>query len=169
MRKAKMSKINARNRIVNTVRKLYLEKRQEIEKLKQGRNGLKRPDFIWHYILQSFATWGRASGWDGLIGNKNNYQRITYNALNRLSPEECKNHIQDVFRDSNIRWPNKKAIYIFNCVARVRELGGLKATKDKLLATPGRGAKINFLRSFPGIGPKYARNIMMDVYHEDFR
>jgi hypothetical protein len=22
---------------------------------------------------------------------------------------------------------------------------------------------------FPGIGPKYARNIMMDVYHDDFR
>jgi len=25
------------------------------------------------------------------------------------------------------------------------------------------------LDAFPGIGPKYARNIMMDVYHEDFR
>lgn len=34
---------------------------------------------------------------------------------------------------------------------------------------PGREAKIRFLESFPGIGPKYARNMMMDVYHEDFR
>ncbi|MCA9169714.1 MAG: hypothetical protein KDB23_18700 [Planctomycetales bacterium] len=25
------------------------------------------------------------------------------------------------------------------------------------------------MKTFPGIGPKYARNIMMDVYHEDFR
>ena len=63
MRKAKMSKINARNRIVNTVRKLYLEKRQEIEKLKQGRNGLKRPDFIWHYILQSNLGESLWLGW----------------------------------------------------------------------------------------------------------
>jgi endonuclease III len=38
-----------------------------------------------------------------------------------------------------------------------------------LLTQPGREAKIRFLQTFPGIGPKYARNIMMDVYHEDFR
>ena len=28
---------------------------------------------------------------------------------------------------------------------------------------------MQFLDDFPGIGPKYSRNIMMDVYHEDFR
>jgi hypothetical protein len=32
-----------------------------------------------------------------------------------------------------------------------------------------RDAKIAFLRAFDGVGPKYARNILMDVYHPDFR
>jgi hypothetical protein len=41
--------------------------------------------------------------------------------------------------------------------------------KERLLREVGREAKIRFLDAFPGIGEKYARNIMMDVYHEDFR
>lgn len=48
-------------------------------------------------------------------------------------------------------------------------LGGPETAKDKLFSQLGREAKIRFLQNFPGIGPKYARNIMMDVYHEDFR
>ena len=65
--------------------------------------------------------------------------------------------------------PYKKADYILGCFEYVTRLGGPEAAKAKLLAQPGREAKISFLQSFPGIGPKYARNIMMDVYHEDFR
>ncbi len=51
----------------------------------------------------------------------------------------------------------------------IQAIGGLRAAKDALLKAPGREAKIKFLDAFKGIGPKYARNIMMDVYHEDFR
>ncbi|MEO6118920.1 MAG: hypothetical protein ABIP37_07595 [Methylotenera sp.] len=51
----------------------------------------------------------------------------------------------------------------------VLELGGLKAATDQLFSQQGKENKIAFLKKFPGIGPKYARNIMMDVYHEDFR
>ena len=32
----------------------------------------------------------------------------------------------------------------------------------------GRDAKIRFLDAFEGVGPKYARNMLMDVYHPDF-
>lgn len=48
-------------------------------------------------------------------------------------------------------------------------MGGPERVKEKLLSLPGREKKISFLMMFPGIGEKYARNIMMDVYHEDFR
>jgi hypothetical protein len=68
-----------------------------------------------------------------------------------------------------LRHPNKKTKYILDCFDFVTRLGGPKAVKERLLALPGREAKIQFLDAFPGIGPKYARNIMMDVYHEDFR
>ena len=45
----------------------------------------------------------------------------------------------------------------------------MKKAIEKLLSAQGREEKMRFLEKFPGIGPKYARNIMMDVYHEDFR
>ena len=48
-------------------------------------------------------------------------------------------------------------------------MGGPQEAKARLLAQPGREGKIRVLKALPGIGDKYARNIMMDVYHEDFR
>jgi hypothetical protein len=70
---------------------------------------------------------------------------------------------------AKIRMPDRKADYILRCFECVKRLGGPEAAKAQLLRQPGRDGKIRFLEAFPGIGPKYARNIMMDVYHEDFR
>lgn len=158
-----------RNRLIEVVSTLAVEKRLDLEKLKQEQCGLDRSDFIWHYLLQSFSTMGRASGWHGLIGDKSNYQRVTYNVLAAFSPEERRTQVQRVCREAGIRMPDKKADYILRCFDYVKLLGGPEIAKAKLLAQPGREAKIHFLQTFPGIGPKYARNIMMDVYHEDFR
>jgi hypothetical protein len=52
---------------------------------------------------------------------------------------------------------------------RISEMGGPPAAKQKLLSLNGRDAKIEFLESFAGIGWKYSRNMMMDVYHPGFR
>ena len=164
-----MDKASARNRLVAAVRRLAIEKQAELIRLKQEHRGLTRLDFIWHYLLVSFSTMGRASGWHGLIGNENNYQRVTYNVLAALSPEARKTQVRQVCGEAGIRMPDKKADYIIGCFSYIQKLGGLEAAKAKLLAQPGREAKIRFLQTFPGIGPKYARNMMMDVYHEDFR
>ncbi len=164
-----MEKTVARNRLIAVVRTLAAEKRSELERLKQEYSGLARPDFIWHYLLQSFSTMGRASGWHGLIGNKENYQRITYNVLAALAPEARKTQVRQVCLAAKVRMPDRKSDYILQCFDYIRQLGGPEAAKANLFAQPGREAKIRFLQTFPGIGPKYARNIMMDVYHEDFR
>lgn len=164
-----MDETDAKNRLVAVIRILAAEKRNELERLKQEHSGLTRADFIWHYLLQSFSTMGRASGWHGLIGNKENYQRVTYKVLAALPPEARRTQVQQVCQSAGIRMPDKKADYILRCFDYVRQLGGPETAKAKLLAQPGREAKIRFLQTFPGIGPKYARNIMMDVYHEDFR
>jgi thermostable 8-oxoguanine DNA glycosylase len=164
-----MDRTAGRNRLVAVVRALAVEKRAELDRHKDGYSGLARPDFIWHYLLQSFSTMGRESGWHGLIGNQNNYRRITFDTLTPLSAEDRNAQIRQVCRAAGIRMPDKKADYIIGCFEYVTRLGGLAAVKAKLFAQQGREAKIAFLQSFPGIGPKYARNIMMDVYHEDFR
>src|SRR4030095_13920874 len=125
---------------------------------KEGHTGLARPDFIWHYLLQSFSTMGRASGWHGLIGNQDNYDRVTYATLAALTPDARAAQVRQVCREAGIRMPDKKAVFILGGFEYVTQLGGPEAAKAKLLAQPGREAKIAFLRSFPGIGPKYARN-----------
>ena len=102
--------------------------------------------------------------WSGLrIGDK----EFVYDSP--TNNERRSNQVRRVCREAKVRMPDTKANYILRCFDYVKQLGGLEAAKAKLLTQPGREAKIRFLQTFPGIGPKYARNIMMDVYHEDFR
>ena len=112
---------------------------------------------------------GKSSGWEGLIGNKDNYNQITFDALCKLDDEKREITVKSVCRDAKIRMPDKKAEFILGCFKLVNNLGGLKKAREKLLSAQGREEKMRFLEKFPGIGPKYARNMMMDVYHEDFR
>jgi thermostable 8-oxoguanine DNA glycosylase len=160
---------SAQNRLLAVVRLLATEKRLYLEDLKRNRSGLKRPDFIWHYLLQSFATMGKASGWEGFIKNQDNYQRVTFEALAALTPKMREKQVYEICRAAKVRMPDTKARYILECFQQVRSLGGPEKAKELLLAEPGRDSKIKFLRKLRGIGPKYSRNIMMDVYHKDFR
>lgn len=149
--------------------KIYGHHKGYIEYLKETYSEIERDDFVWHFLLQSFATMGRSSGWMGLIGKKENYYRVKFDALDKLNEKERATVVKEVCRLAGIRMPDKKADYILGCFKIVKSMGGLKNTKDQLLTANGRDAKIRFLQQFPGIGDKYARNIMMDVYHEDFR
>jgi hypothetical protein len=164
-----MKKCSPADRLLKVVQALAAEKGQVLECLKRGCAGLKRTDFVWHYLLQSFATMGRASGWHGLIENQENYCQITYEALASLSPKERKERVHRVCRAAKIRMPDIKAGFILDCFSYVKKLGGPERVKALLLAQPNREEKIKFLKTFRGIGPKYARNIMMDVYHKEFR
>jgi hypothetical protein len=157
------------NHLAIMARRLAAKHRAKLKQLKSEHAQLKRPDFLWHYLLQSFATMGRASGWRGLIGNKANYNKLRFETLVKLSPKARRVQVEETSHAAKIRMPSIKAKYILNCFKQVRELGGLKAAKTKLLAQSGRERKIAFLKSFSGIGDKYARNIMMDVYHPEFR
>jgi endonuclease III len=164
-----MKSQSAQKELLLAVRKIAIEKEWELRRMKRCRSGLRRPDFIWHYLLQSFATMGKASGAVGLIHNQENYRRVTYDALARLTPRKRREVVREVCRLAKVRMPDVKAQYILGCFDFVRHMGGPQKAKELLLAEPGRDAKIKFLRAFPGIGPKYARNIMMDVYHKEFR
>ncbi|MBI3878589.1 MAG: hypothetical protein HY301_00795 [Verrucomicrobia bacterium] len=140
-----------------------------LDRLKAEYTQLQRPDFLWHYLLQSFATMGRASGWHGLIGNKSNYNKLRFDVLVELRPAARQSQVEATCRAAKIRMPSIKAGYILRCFEQVQKLGGVEAARATLLAQTGREGKITFLKSFRGIGDKYARNIMMDVYHPDFR
>jgi thermostable 8-oxoguanine DNA glycosylase len=151
------------------MRPLADKHRQRLEELKEDEKHLNRPDFLWHYMLQSFSTLGSVRGWDGLIKDAENYQKVTYEALSKYSPARRLSRLKDTLRKAKVRMPDKKAGWLADNFERIKEIGGPEAAKEALLSKPDRNEKIKFLKAFSGIGDKYARNIMMDVYHPDFR
>ena len=62
-----MNKESRRRALVGALKRLTPDMEETLRKSKaEGNEGMKRPDFVWHFLLQSFATMGRSSGWDGL-------------------------------------------------------------------------------------------------------
>jgi|SRR5215211_28979 len=159
-----------RQRLIGTLRDLTPEMKETLRKRKEeGLEQRDRPDFIWHSLLQSFATMGNARGWDGLVGNEANYNLVTFEALSRLDRVERLERLDSVLRASKVRMPAKKAAWLDLDHEMIVEMGGPEEARREALAQDGREGKVAFMQRFHGIGDKYARNIWMDVYHPDFR
>ncbi len=156
-------------KLSKVARALATDHSDRLEQLKAKQKDCARPDFLWHYLLQSFATMGGSTGWAGLIGNKANYDKVTFNVLRELRPAARERRVLTVCREAKVRWPERKTEYILSAFEKIRDLGGPRSASKALFAADGREAKMKFLKSFTGIGDKYARNMMMDVYHEDYR
>jgi hypothetical protein len=157
-----------RHKLAAIARALAIKHKGRLDELKSWERHMERPDFLWHFLLQSFGTMGRAAGWAGL-SKPENYNRITYQTLAALPASERAAVAERACRDGKVRMPAIKAGYIVGCFESIQKMGGPEAAKKQLFQLPGRDAKIQFLKAFPGIGDKYARNILMDVYHPDFR
>jgi hypothetical protein len=158
----------AANRLAPVLRALARSEQAELDRLRASQAVLDRDDAVWHLILQSFSTWGKSDGWHGLIGNRKNYARVTIEAISSYPSDRRIAEVERAMRDAEVRYPNNKARYLVENHHLFSEMGGARAVRDRLLAAPGRDGKIDFLLQFSGIGPKYARNILMDVYHPDF-
>ena len=139
---------------------------------RKRREKLDRPDFVWHELLGSFATMGSSAGAKGLIHNKANYRRVKFEALKRKGTKSARlAELRKVLRIAGVRWPEKKSDWLAENFDLVTKLGGQRAARALLLECDGREAMIAFWRQFKGLrtSEKYARNIMMDYYHPDFR
>lgn len=93
---------------------------------------------------------------------------MRYEVLKSIPQEKRPSHVEEVFREANVRFPKKKSRYLTKNVEIVREMGGLKAAREKALSQPDAEAKIEFVKRFKGIRDKYGRNFWMDVRHPDF-
>jgi endonuclease III len=159
-----------RQRLLGALRHLTPDMKETLRKRKEeGLEQRNRPDFIWHSLLQSFATMGNARGWDGLVGNKANYNLLTFEALSELDSVERLERLDKVLRASKVRMSGKKAAWLGLNHEIIVEIGGPEEARRQALAQNGRDGKVAFMQRFHGIGDKYARNIWMDVYHPDFR
>ncbi len=165
-----MDSESKRQRLLGALRHLTPDMKETLRKRKEeGLEQRDRPDFIWHSLLQSFATMGNARGWDGLVGNEANYNLLTFEALSGLDSVERLERLDKVLRASKVRMPGKKSAWLGLNHEMIVEMGGPEEARRQALAQNGRDGKVAFMLRFHGIGDKYARNIWMDVYHPDFR
>ncbi|MDX2077510.1 MAG: hypothetical protein SFZ02_13860 [bacterium] len=155
---------NAINRMLE-----FPEVQQVLEAKKQEAIRLRAyNDFIWRALLNSFSTLGDSTGYDRLITNQDNYNRVKYEALKPLIEEERYEVLRQTLCDASIRFYLRKSRWLTNNYNLIKEQGGCEVVKEKLLSQDGRDNKIDFLKQFHGIGNKYSRNIMMDIYHPEF-
>jgi hypothetical protein len=111
---------------------------------------------------------GHSQGHEGLIENQDNYRRVTFEALSRVDADTRPLIIEEIFLAAKVRYAVMKAKLMARNYDRVAQMGGPEEATRQALAQEGKEAKIAFMKSFYGIGPKYARNIWKDAYHPDF-
>jgi hypothetical protein len=156
--------------LVEAIRAIYSSHRERLRELKQEaiRTGAG-PESLWEGLVRSAGTWGNASAGLKLMRTPGFHKQLGWRALAALGDRAREARMLAALKRAGCRWPNRKARFLANSWARLKEMGGPGAAKRKLDSVPGRDGKIKFLLQFQGVGQKYARNMMMDGYHPDFR
>ncbi|MFW6082758.1 MAG: tetratricopeptide repeat protein [Chloroflexota bacterium] len=155
--------------LAQVARDVYRRHRGDLERLKEDSlMRMQRPDFLWHRLVKTFAMWGGTGGWDRLTADSETFGRLAYEALVKCPATHRRREIQEVMKQTGIRFPNKKARLLEGCFRQIEEMGGPKEAGRILLEQDGPEGKIRFLKSLPGVGPKSARNVMMGLYDKDF-
>jgi endonuclease III len=162
----------ARDNLISIVRELV--GRDDVkQKLAEGKlrvSELNDPEFVWYELLLSVSIMGNSRGKQGLIDSPDNFARVQFKHLERLNSSEARlKELQAVLHAAKVRMPDRKAQWLSTAFDRIAAMGGPTAAKLELLNREGRAGKIDSWREFDGIGEKYSRNIMMDVYHPEFR
>jgi hypothetical protein len=163
-----MPNVLLRNKLVNLLNNLSADKHKKLEEMKDTSEELNRHDIVWHLLLCSMSTMGNSRGYEGLIENRDNYNQVSYESLSKHSAEQRYKILQDTLKTAKVRMPLQKALWLNENFEIIEKIGGIKKTKELAFAQKGTEAKIEFMKQFHGIGPKYARNIWMDIYHPDF-
>jgi hypothetical protein len=151
------------------VRAVYPHHRATIERLKRdGRQIWNTPNFIWEQLLRSFSTMGNARG-VRLMTEPLLHDRVAYDAIVDSGPKKRRAILSTTLAAAPVRVAGRKTDWLCANFERIRRDGGPDAVKVNLCRCAGRDGKIEFLKTFDGIGDKYARNILMDAHHREFR
>jgi hypothetical protein len=159
---------SAEIRLANAVSDVAGKRTGELEKMKAGSTKYRAKDWIWQSLLLSFSTMGNSRG-SALVHIPQIYSKVRFDSLRRLSSAQRRKVIRAALGRAKVLWPFKKAVWLSDAFNRIATEGGPAAVKDRLSKMKGKEAKLKFLMEFKGIGQKYARNMMMDVYDPAFR
>lgn len=94
---------------------------------------------------------------------------VRWKALRALPKAGRRLNISRALHKAKVLYAKKKVPYVLENFERLEKEGGPQKVKRLLDSKSTADEIIKFLCTFRGIGPKYARNMMMDGYHPKFR
>jgi hypothetical protein len=152
-----------RAQIVGQLRRMAAFEDSSLEKLKsESAQFGEHPDWPWIGLVLSGATRGGSWRWEKSV--KPRYEdELSWSAISELAAEERRVRLETVGRF----W-RQTAIWLEHAYLNVHAAGGPLAVRERLSQMSANDV-INYWKSFKGVKDKYARNIMMDIYHPNFR
>lgn len=149
--------------VLSVLTRAYTEQRYVLERSKQeARRWGGHSDWPWNGMVLSAATRGGSWRW----GKKIEPIYATHLAWPVIAS------LSDTARHSRLitvgRFPNRTATWLEGVFQHLNAIGGPSGVKTQL-ASMETTAVIDYWMAIPGLGPKYARNMMMDIYDERFR
>ncbi|WP_035061221.1 hypothetical protein [Andreprevotia chitinilytica] len=165
-----MTPVNKRTRFIAALKALPVHMQERLQALKADGEALRqRPDLLWYLLLQCAATRENARYWAGLCDAPELLHSVSYAILTQLDAASRAAHLLSVLRKAKIRLRGEQTVQLAVNVSRITELGGVEAATTHMLNLPTRDEKYEFMCSFHGIGPKYARKVWMDIHDPAFR
>ena len=151
------------NQVVKMLREQVKEMRLQLDTLRDSAHQWGRhPDWPWNGFILSYSTLGGSDNWDKNIKSK--YETYyAWNVLAGQSPNERATHFAEL---GNPRFRKRVSQWVAQSYDRIEKAGGPAVIRADYKACSKAQDRINFIRSFPGFGEKYGRNIPMDCYDE---
>ena len=117
-------------------------------------------DWPWNGMILSGATRGGSARWTTIKPRYDSH--FAWNQIEKLDSIKRRQALETVGR-----YKNRTADFLEGIACHLRSIGGPASLRSRLDAMTAYEL-IAFWTSFPGIGDKYARNIMMDVHDPRF-
>lgn len=121
-------------------------------------------DWPWNGFVLSFATYGGSNNWTKNVEPK--VATLGWSRVAELTDDDRAALFQTV---PNPRFLVRTAAALEAVFQSIKAEGGPKTVRERLARVADARTLISNLQQYPGIGPKYARNIAMDVHHHLIR
>ncbi len=164
-----MERSRALDALAGAVRIVAKRRKDDLQHHYDNRVPMDLPDLVWRQLIISLASQGRSAAANRLKAEPSLMEKLDFDALHGLPATERQSVIESVFRQAGVRMAAKKAGWLADNHARIESMGGPEAANDTFRRLSSSDDVIAFLRSFEGIGAKYARNIPMNMAHPAFR
>lgn len=118
-------------------------------------------DWLWRALIRSHATLGGAAAYGHLLEG-GRHDELLFENLIELPPDQRQDTIQEIFANAGVRYTNNKTAYMIYNLNLFDKYSNMVHRGQELMELTFNDC-IKQLRKYKGIGPKYARNICMDL------